>query len=51
MKLSFTKPSGTVLTRESNNTIKASKVEIPHLESRYSKKVSDIKEATVIVAS
>ena len=36
------------LTRESNNTIKASKVEIPHLESRYSKKVSDIKEATVI---
>jgi hypothetical protein len=36
------------LTRESNNTIKASKVELPHLESRYSKKVSDIKEATVI---
>ena len=36
------------LTRESNNTIKASKVELPHLENKYSKKVSDIKEATVI---
>ena len=36
------------LTRESNNTIKASKVQLPHLESKYSKKVSDIKEATVI---
>ena len=36
------------LTRESNNTIKASKADMPHLESRYSEKVNDIKEATVI---
>ncbi len=36
------------LARQSNNTIKASKVDMPHLVSNYSKIVSDVKEATVI---